>query len=196
MNSKYAFIGLVAALFAAPAHAQSEADFFRGKTVTLSISAGVGGGFDTYGRTVAEHLSRFIPGNPIVAPDNRVGAGGRVAANWLYNLAPKDGTVILATFNVLLAQPLFDDPAVQYDMQKFEPVGSFSKIQNVCITWHTSPIKTIQQAKDREILLAATGAAGNSVLWPKIMNAVLGTDRKSTRLNSSHIPLSRMPSSA
>ena len=77
---KSRIIGTATAAFfiACPAHAQTEADFYRGKTVTLSISAGVGGGFDTYGRTVAEHLSRFIPGNPIVAPDNRVGAGGRV----------------------------------------------------------------------------------------------------------------------
>ncbi len=158
--------------------ASSQEQPYRGKQIRMVIGSGAGGGYDTYGRILSRFLEKYIPGKPSVVIQNMPGAAGMTAMNWAYNVAPKDGTVILATFNVLLAQPLFDDPTVQYDMQKFEPVGSFSKIQNTCITWHTSPIKTIQQAKEREVLLAATGAAGNSVLWPKIMNAVLGTKFK------------------
>jgi len=162
--------------FSGKASAQEQA--YRGKQIRMVIGSGAGGGYDTYGRILARYLEKFIPGHPTVIIQNMPGAAGITAMNWTYNIAPKDGTVILAAFNVLLTQPLFNDPTVQYDMLKFEHVGSFSKIQNVCVTWQTSPIKNIMQAKDREVILAATGAAGNSVLWPKIMNAVLGTKFK------------------
>ena len=148
---------------------------YRGKQVRMVIASGAGGGYDTYGRILARYLEKHIPGNPSVVIQNMPGAAGITAMNWAYNVAPRDGSVILATYNVLLAQPLFDDPAIQYDMLKFEAVGSFSRIQNICFTWHTSPIRTIQQAKERDVIVAATGSAGNSVLWPKVINAVLGT---------------------
>ena len=106
------------------------------------------------------------------------GASGMQAMNWAYAAAPKDGTVILATYNALLAEQLYGNPAVQYDTLKFEMVGSFSKQQNICVTWHTSPIKTIQQAKEREVIVSSTGATGNSATMPKILNAVLGTKFK------------------
>src|SRR5262249_29610353 len=86
-----------AGLFAAPAAADEVADFYRGKTFTIVVGHEVGTGFDIYGRTLQRHLSRHIPGNPAVVVQNMVGASGINAANWLYNIAPKDGTVV-ATF--------------------------------------------------------------------------------------------------
>ena len=85
---------LAASGLLASASLASEADFYRGKKVTISIGSGVGGGFDTYSRTVGQFLGRHIPGNPTVRPNNRTGAGGRVNANWLYTVAPQDGTVL------------------------------------------------------------------------------------------------------
>lgn len=151
---------------------------YKGKQIRMVIASGAGGGYDTYGRMLARYLEKYIPGHPSVIVQNMPGAAGVKAMNWAYNAAPKDGTVIVATFNMLMVQPLFGDPSIQYDMLKFEPVGSFSRIHNICVTWHTSPVKTIAQAREHEVLLSATGAAGNSVLWPKIMNATMGTKFK------------------
>jgi tripartite-type tricarboxylate transporter receptor subunit TctC len=144
----------------------------------MVIASGPGGGYDAYGRILARYLEKHIPGNPTVVSQNMAGAAGIIATNWTYNVAPKDGTVILATYNALLAQPLFGDPAVQYDVQKFEMIGSFSKQQQICVTWHTSPIKSIQQATERDVITASTGAAGNSATMPKVLNAMLGTKFK------------------
>src|SRR5205085_9540642 len=85
------------ALFAIPAAADEVADFYKGKTVSVIVGHEVGTGFDIYGRTLARHLGRHIPGQPAVVVQNMNGASGLVAANWLYNIAPKDGTVV-ATF--------------------------------------------------------------------------------------------------
>jgi tripartite-type tricarboxylate transporter receptor subunit TctC len=105
-------------------------------------------------------------------------AAGMQATNWAYAAAPRDGTVILATYNSLLAEPLYGNPAALYDALKFEYVGSISKQQNICATWHTSPIKSIAQAKEREVVVPATGAASDSAIMPKTLNALLGTKFK------------------
>ena len=156
----------------------ASAQVYKGKQIRMVIASGAGGGYDAYARTLTRFLEKHIPGNPTIVNQNMPGASGMQAMNWAYAAAPKDGTVILATYNALLAEQLYGNPAVQYDTLKFEMVGSFSKQQNICVTWHTSPIKTIQQAKDREVIVSSTGATGNSATMPKILNAVLGTKFK------------------
>jgi tripartite-type tricarboxylate transporter receptor subunit TctC len=106
------------------------------------------------------------------------GASGMVATNWGFGVAPKDGSVIVATYNALLLEPLFGNPAVKYDSRELEWIGSMGKQQQICVTWHTSPIKSIDQAKEREVIVAATGATGNSATMPKLLNAMLGTKFK------------------
>ena len=98
-----------------------------------------------------------------------------LATNWAATVAPKDGTVIVATYNTLLIEPLFGNKAVRYDPRELEWIGSMGKQQQICVTWHTSPIKTIQQAMQREVVTAATGATGNSATMPKQLNALIGT---------------------
>ena len=156
----------------------ASAQVYKGKQIRMVIASGAGGGYDAYARTLTRFLEKHIPGNPTIVNQNMPGASGMQAMNWAYAAAPKDGTVILATYNALLAEQLYGNPAVQYDTLKFEMVGSFSKQQNICVTWHTSPIKTIQQAKEREVIVSSTGATGNSATMPKILNAVLGTKFK------------------
>ena len=126
-------------------------------------------------RAISANTSRAILA---IVNQNMPGAAGITATNWAYSIAPKDGTVILATYNALLAEPLYGNPAARYDVLKFEYVGSIGKQQNVCGTWHTSPIKTIDQAKAREVTVAATGATGNSASMPRILNGMLGTKFK------------------
>ena len=171
--------GICGASFAATsAGAQTSVPVYKGKQIRMVIASGAGGGYDAYARVLARFLEKYIPGNPSVVSQNMPGASGMQAMNWTFAAAPKDGSVILATYNTLLAEPLFGNPAVQYDTLKFEMVGSFSKQQNICVTWNTSPIKTIQQAKEREVIVSSTGATGNSATMPKILNAVLGTKFK------------------
>jgi tripartite-type tricarboxylate transporter receptor subunit TctC len=161
------------------APAQPAPSPYAGKQIRMVIGAGAGGGYDTYGRALARHLPRHIAGAPTIISQNMPGAAGMAATNWAYSAAaPRDGTAILATYNSLLPEPLYGNPAARYDPLRFEPVGSISKQQNICATWHTSPIKTIEQAKTRELTVAATGVTGDSATLPKILNAVAGTKFK------------------
>lgn len=162
-------------LFAVSATAQTPAPFYRGKQITLLISSGVGGGYDTYARALARHWARHIPGNPTIVPKNMPGAGGVIATSTLYNNAPKDGLTIAALSNGVAMDPLFGLSANRFDALKLNWLGSIGKLENICITWSTSPVKTIAQAKGREILVAAAGATSNTGTMPRIVNEFLGT---------------------
>jgi tripartite-type tricarboxylate transporter receptor subunit TctC len=151
---------------------------YAGKQIHMVIAAGAGGGYDAYARMLALHLPRHIAGNPTIIDQNMPGAAGMQATNWAYAVAPRDGSVILATYNSLLAEPLYGNPAARYDPRRFEMVGSISRQQNICATWHTSPVKTLVQAKEREVIVTATGAASDSAIMPRILNALLGTKLK------------------
>ena len=163
------------AIGSSAAAAQSASAPFAGKQIRMVIAAGAGGGYDTYARYLARQLGRHIAGSPTIISQNMPGAAGMAATNWAYAVAPKDGSVVLATYNSLLAEPLYGNSTARFDPRKFESVGSISKQQNICATWHTSPIKTIAQARTRELTVAATGATSDSATLPKILNAVAGT---------------------
>jgi len=105
----------VSLLPSSPASAQSPAEFYKGKSVELYIAYSAGGGYDLYARMVARHLGRHIPGNPQIVPKNMEGAGGLRLANWLYQAAPRDGTVIGATSRNIAFEPLIGNKAAQYD---------------------------------------------------------------------------------
>ena len=152
---------------------------YAGKQIRMVIASGAGGGYDTYARVLTRHLARHIAGNPTIINQNMPSAAGMAATNFAYSpAAPRDGTMILATYNSLLPEPLYGNPVARYDPLKFEAVGSIGKQQNICVTWHTSPVKTIAQAKTRELSVSATGATSDSASLPRILNAVLGTKFK------------------
>jgi tripartite-type tricarboxylate transporter receptor subunit TctC len=169
--------GMLAGLFMGAAAAQTPS--YQGKTVRMIIPSGAGGGYDTYARVLSAHLAKHLPGNPTVVNQNMPGASGMVGTNWAASdAAPKDGTVLVATYNALLLEPLFGNPQVKFDPRKFEWIGSIGKQQQICVTWHTSPIKTIEQAKEREVVVSSTGATGNASTMPRMLNAMLGTKFK------------------
>src|SRR5438105_8533206 len=114
----------LALLTAALAHAQSPAEFYRGKNVELYIGYSVGGAYDLYARLLARHLGKHIPGNPTVVPKNMEGAGGLRLANWLYQAAPRDGTVLGATSRSVASEGLLGNKGAQYDPAKFTWIGS------------------------------------------------------------------------
>jgi tripartite-type tricarboxylate transporter receptor subunit TctC len=174
----FSLIGVVAGVFIASAAAAQTASY-QGKTVRVVIPSGAGGGYDTYARVLSAHLAKHLPGNPTIVNQNMPGASGMIGTNWAASdSAPKDGTVIVATYNALLIEPLFDNPQAKYDPRKFEWVGSIGKQQQICVTWHTNPIKTIEQAKEREVIVSSTGATGNASTMPKMLNTMIGTKFK------------------
>lgn len=169
------FAILAAVSAGSAAEAQTPEGLYKGKQVRLVISAGTGGGYDAYARVLARHIERHLPGQPTVVTQNMPGAAGMVATNWTYNVAPKDGTILLATYNALLPEPLFGNPSIQFDPLKFEWIGSIGKQQNICATWHTHPVKTIEQALGRDITVSSTGATGFSATMGLVLNALVGT---------------------
>jgi predicted outer membrane repeat protein len=174
-------LGLIAAAIAAwpPAtRAQSADEFFRTAPLSMYVGSGSGGGYDAIARLVARYMSRYLPGNPSFVIRNMPAAGGVQSANFIYNSAPRDGSAILAAQNASLMLPLYDSPVARFDPRRFEWIGSTDKQQAVCVTWSTSPIKTLEDAKKREVPVAATGISAGPGIFPKILNALLGTKFK------------------
>lgn len=160
------------------ANAQSAEDFYKGKQLKFIIPAGEGGGYDAYSRLLARHLDRHVPGKPAMITQNMPGASGLRGTNWIYNVAPKDGTTMGSTYNTLLTEPLLGNTQAQYSADKFEWIGSMATQFNACMVWHTSDIKTIEDATKREILVSTTGMSGNSAKTPLMVNMLLGTKFK------------------
>ena len=121
--SLYWFSAATQALAAAPFDEKAVADFYRGKTVRIIVGFSAGGGYDAYSRLIGRHLQKHIPGSPSVIVDNMAGAGSIIAANHIFNAAPKDGTVIGNISGQIILEQLFANPAVQYDLGKFRYLG-------------------------------------------------------------------------
>jgi tripartite-type tricarboxylate transporter receptor subunit TctC len=165
----------------AVAQAQSIEQFFRGRTVDLIIPNAPGGSFDLYGRLVATHLGRFIPGNPTIVPQNMPGAAGMVSANWLYGKAPKDGTAIgISVPNIALAQVLGTD-AIGYDVHKFNWIGRIVSPTATLFVWHTAATQTIADLKKYETIVASTGPLSQAEITSAMMNGVVDTKFKIIR---------------
>ncbi|MBY5775156.1 hypothetical protein HFN63_34825 [Rhizobium leguminosarum] len=154
--------------------AQSVEEFYRGKTIDLIIGYSPGGGYDQYARLIARHIGEHIPGKPQIVPRNMPGASSFLAANYLYNVAPKDGSVLgMVAQSVPLSQVL-GEVSLRLDASKFPQIGSPAQDNNVVVTWTTSKIKTFEDAQKAKSIIGATGGS-TSAQYPNIMNAVLGT---------------------
>lgn len=166
---------LIAQLTCGIASAASVADFYKGKDIRLIISSPVGGGYNRYARTVARHLGDHIPGKPRIIAQNMPGAGGIKAANYLYNVAPKDGSVIGSLQNTVLFEPLYGNKLARFDPLKFNWIGSANSEVALVVVWHTAPVKTIQDLMKAPITVGATGAASTPSFFGRLLNTVLGT---------------------
>jgi len=171
-------LAAVALLCAQPAFGQSVADFYRGKTVTLLISSGAGGGYDALARTIANHLGKHVPGSPSVIVKNMVGAGGIVATNYLYNVAAKDGTVVGGVQNNTPFEPLFGTKEATYDPLKFQWLGTPSIEIAMLTIWHTVPVNSWQDVRTREITVASSGLHSTPSFYGRLLNDTLGLKQK------------------
>src|SRR5262245_16748863 len=185
MDSTRTISALIASLLLSvgAAYAQPAADFYAGKQISLLIGTTAGGGYDAYGRLVARHIGRHIPGQPTVVPKNMPGAGGLASANYLYNRAPKDGTEILIVQNGLPFERLFhslspDGKNALFDATKFGWIGSATQTVFVTVTWHGSGVRTLQDASAKETILGASTTSSDSYVLAMLSNHLLGTKFK------------------
>jgi tripartite-type tricarboxylate transporter receptor subunit TctC len=168
----------LACLFGGSALADPVSDFYTGKTISLIISAGPGGGYDTNARLVARHLGKHIPGNPLIVPKNMPGGGHLVAANYMYGVAPKDGTMLATLLPAFVTYQVLDGKQAEYDAAKFNWIGA-SDVDNLNLyTWHTAGIKSIDDVKKKEVLMGATGSGSYTSLFPTLLNNLIGTKFK------------------
>jgi len=165
-------------LNAGAARADAIEDFYKGRTITVYIASGPGGGYDAYGRLLAQHIVAHLPGHPQFVAVNMAGAGGRTLANFLYNKAPQDGSAIGILQAPIIMDPLVygkDAQNVLYDPLKFGWIGSLDQFTPIAVVWNAAGIKTIEDAKGREIKFGSSGGDVSERLYANILNTMLGT---------------------
>ena len=181
MIRKSVFVAVSACAMAVLAHGPVAAEAqqsFAGRTITLTIGYGPGSGNDIYGRLIARHIGKHIPGQPNVVPQNMPGAGSFKAANYLFQAAPKDGTSLGYISQTAATEELLGSPAIQFKTAQFNWIGRIGSYNNITIFWHTSRIKTIADALKLEATIGATGVGSAVYIYPNMMNKILGTKFK------------------
>jgi tripartite-type tricarboxylate transporter receptor subunit TctC len=171
-------LAICAAMPARPAAAQSVAEFYSHTPLTIIVGSGAGGGYDVYARVFAQHYAAHIPGHPVIVVKDQPGAGGLANFNYMYRTAPRDGSEIAASTNTGTLLPLLGDTGAQFDARQFNWIGSIGKQQAVCTTWHTVPVKTIEDARKQQVLVSATSQNATPAVLPRILNALFDTKFK------------------
>jgi len=166
-----------ASLAAAPCAAQSVADFYKGKTVTIVMGTGPGGSYDLYGRTIGEHLARHIPGNPNIIIEHMPGAGGVIAGNHIYGSPIQDGTKILLSHSIPLAEKL-EPKGVRFESAKLQWLGTFDAIAHTMAIWHSAQVNTIDALKSKPLVIGSFAKGHLTYQWPAMMKYVLNTNHQ------------------
>jgi len=155
-------------------------EFYKGATIAMIVGYPPGGGYDFFARFVARNIGRHIIGAPTVITQNMPGAGGLRAANYVYNQAPKDGTVLSVPAQVVALTEALGDPGVQYKSSGYIWIGRVTTNVDISLTWRTAKVKSIQDAMVNEAIVAGIGPLGSSgsTLYPTVLNNVIGTKFK------------------
>jgi tripartite-type tricarboxylate transporter receptor subunit TctC len=184
MRHLYAFAFIASMSFVTSRPVLSAEDqiaaFYLGKTITLTVAAGAGGSYDVYARALADHYGRHIPGQPSVVVKLTSGVGGGIAtAIQLENTAAKDGTIIGMTQQTNLVSQLTETAAMgKYDVGKWQWLGLMAPVRNMLAVWYTAPAQTLEQAKQKEVVIGATGRASPTFSVPQALNQLIGTKFK------------------
>ncbi len=168
-------IAAIALCLASGAMAQTS-PYFENKAITVIVGNDAGSGYDAYARLLTRHMGKHIPGNPNFVVRNMPGAGSIVAAQHVFNVAPKDGTLIATLFPGALVEPLTGDPAkYRYDPTKFEYIGTADSGTRLCFTMASSPVKTFEDARKQKVVIAGTAAGSSTTDYSWFLNALAGT---------------------
>ncbi len=168
-------IALCTLSLASTAHAD---EFFKDKIITIINSTGNGGSYFNIAQVLTRHMPKFIPGNPGMVVKSMPGGGNVLATNFMYNVAPKDGTHIATINNSIPLHQVLDGKGVRYDASKFNWLGSPGTYNSVAYVWHDAGVKTIADLKQKEITLGGTGVGSSIVIYPMVMNKLLNTKFK------------------
>jgi tripartite-type tricarboxylate transporter receptor subunit TctC len=161
------------------ASAQQGSDSFWGKELSVYIGSTPGGGYDQYGRLLARHIGRHLPGNPAVVPRNMPAGGGREVMSYLYNVAPKDGTAIAITLRDVGFDPLLiAGEAAKYDALRLTWLGSMNAETSLCVSWATAPFRSLQDTMEHEIIMGSSGPDASDSVHPRLLNQIAGTKFK------------------
>ena len=177
MSWKAAAVMIALALVpSVPAHAQSVEDFYRNRSITILVGFTAGGGYDLYARLLGRHIGRHVPGNPAIVVQNMPGAGSMKATQFVYSVAPKDGTVLATVSRGMVTEPLLND--AKFDATRFSWLGSITSETSVCATWHTSPVKTWADMLARDFTLGGSATGADPDTFALILRNVLGAKVK------------------
>jgi tripartite-type tricarboxylate transporter receptor subunit TctC len=166
------------ALCATSAHAQGVEQFYKGRQLTMIVYSGSGSAYDIYARVLVRHMGNHLPGKPTFIVQNMQGAGGLKAIDYLYRIAPKDGSVIGTIGRGLAFEPVLGRNEVKYDPLQFTWLGSMNREATLAMSWHTSKVKTYEDLTKTELLVPGTGAGADSEIIPLAFNALAGTKFK------------------
>jgi tripartite-type tricarboxylate transporter receptor subunit TctC len=171
---------LIGLLASAPARAETVEDFYRGKTITMYVGTGVGAGaVSAYPTALAPLMKKYLPGHPDLMVSYMPGAGGIKAANYIYSIAPQDGTVWGFITRGFLLAPLLKIPQAQYDPTKFNWIGSPSRTVSIGMVWNASTgVRTIDDAMKEQVVVGATSMAEDTGVFPRALNLLAGTKFK------------------
>ncbi len=173
-----AVTGLIAACFGTAVKADAVADFYKGKTVTIVVAAGPGGAHTKYSQLLAPYFKKYMPGNPDFITQNMGGAGGTKAANFLYNTAPQDGTAVGILLSDTPMASRLRATGIKYDAAKFHFLGGADQPRSAFVVFKSEGVKTMDEAKRKQILLGSTGKGSQTFVVPTLTNAMLGTKFK------------------
>lgn len=161
-----------------PAIAIAKDQFYKGKELTIYVAFSAGGGYDTYARLLSRHIASHLVGNPTTVVQNMPGAGGLKLTNYLYNIAPKDGSAIGIIEPGSSFEPLYGNADAKFDATKFTWIGGINSEISTCQAWHTSPVKSFDDALKSEMIVGGTGSNDGNVIYPRVLNNVFGTKFK------------------
>ena len=174
-----ALVMLAITLSASPTAAQTPADFYKGKTISVLMGTGPGGSYDLYGRTIAEHLGRHIPGRPNIVVEHMPGAGGVVAGNHIYGPGPQDGSRILLSHALPLVERM-SPKGVQFETAKMHWLGAYDAIAQMMVLWHTVPVRTLDDLRTKEFVVGSFNKTHLSYQWAMLTKNILATNYKVT----------------
>src|SRR5262245_45557940 len=179
MQATYAVVLALTLTVSSPVAAQTPADFYKGKTVSILMGTGPGGSYDVYGRTIAEHIGRHIPGRPNIIVENMPGAGGVVAGNHIYGPGPQDGSKLLLSHALPLIERMSPN-GVQYESRKLQWLGSYDAIAQMMSIWHEAPVKSLDDLKTGDFVIGSFNRTHFSYQWAMLTKTILNAKYKVT----------------
>ena len=162
-------------LAAAPAAADEVADFYKDKTLTIWSGLSPGGSYTAYALALKDHMKKFLPGNPTIIVGSRTGGSGRVLANWMYNVGPRDGSMFGLIHERMGLEPHVYPKGTKFDGRKMSWIGSMAKQKSVCFTWHESKVKTFEDAQKMTAIVGTSSSTATGSVMPRMLNSMAGT---------------------